>query len=194
MPNRTRRPALVAAVLLLAAAATTQRAAAQASPYAAETDRDIKALSQAEVDDLLTGAGMGFAKAAELNGVPGPRHVLDMAAELGVDDAQRPLIEDVFARMHGRAVRLGAEVVDLERELDAAFAAGQPTPQEVATRAVDLGRLYGELRANHLAAHLETAALLTPRQIVLYRELRGNAAGEGPRPHEPAVGDEHRHR
>ena len=42
------------------------------SPYAGQESREIKSLSPAEVDGYLAGAGMGFAKAAELNGYPGP--------------------------------------------------------------------------------------------------------------------------
>ena len=53
-----------------------------ASPYAGEEGREIKALSAADVDAYLTGQGMGFAKAAELNGYAGPKHVLELAAEL----------------------------------------------------------------------------------------------------------------
>ena len=42
-----------------------------------QSDRagDIKALSSEEVEQYLSGAGMGYAKAAELNRHPGPIHV-----------------------------------------------------------------------------------------------------------------------
>ena len=48
---------LVLGSLLPAAAATP-------SQYAGETAREIKALAPAEVSDLLSGKGMGFARAA----------------------------------------------------------------------------------------------------------------------------------
>jgi hypothetical protein len=38
------------------------------SPYAGQESRSIKSLSPEEVRGLLDGGGMGFAKAAELNG------------------------------------------------------------------------------------------------------------------------------
>src|SRR5216684_672751 len=63
--------------------------AAQPSPYAGQESRAIKALSEAEIDDLMNGRGMGLAKAGELNGYPGPIHVLDMGAELGLTQEQR---------------------------------------------------------------------------------------------------------
>ena len=36
----------------------------------------IRGLSEQEIDDLTNGRGMGLARAAELNGYPGPLHVL----------------------------------------------------------------------------------------------------------------------
>ena len=50
------------------------------SPYTGQEARGIKALSQDDIEGLLSGAGTpfgGMAKPAELNGYPGPRHVLD---------------------------------------------------------------------------------------------------------------------
>ena len=52
------------------------------SPYAGQETRAIKALSPEDLEELRTGAGMGLAKAAELNGYPGPLHVLALAKEL----------------------------------------------------------------------------------------------------------------
>jgi len=162
-------------LLLIALLALGARAGAQESPYAQEAPRSIAALSDQEVADLLDGAGMGFARAAELNGVPGPRHVLDMAAQLELSAPQRELIAEVFTRMQTRARRLGTAIVEQERELDLLFEHGQAAVPEVTRRTLELGRLYGELRGVHLAAHLETAALLEDRQIARYNELRGYA-------------------
>jgi hypothetical protein len=58
------------------------------SPYAGEQTREIKALSKEDIDELLRGGGWGLAKSAELNGMPGPTHVLDMAAELDLSAEQ----------------------------------------------------------------------------------------------------------
>jgi hypothetical protein len=41
------------------------------SPYAGQEKREIKALSAEDIEGYLTGQGMGFAKAAELNHYPG---------------------------------------------------------------------------------------------------------------------------
>ena len=58
------------------------------SPYVSETSREIKALSAEDISGYLQGQGMGFAKAAELNGFPGPKHVLDLSDELELSHLQ----------------------------------------------------------------------------------------------------------
>ena len=52
------------------------------TPYAEMQGRSIKALSDQQIADLNTGRGMGLALAAELNGYPGPSHVLELADKL----------------------------------------------------------------------------------------------------------------
>jgi hypothetical protein len=149
------------------------------SPYLDETDRDIKALGEQEVAGLLDGAGLGFAKAAELNGVPGPRHVLELASKLDLDEEQRSEVEAVYDRMHAESVELGALVVELERELDRAFADRRPTAAEVTRLAIEIGDARGRLRATHLVAHLDTARVLTSGQISRYGQLRGYSEHHG---------------
>lgn len=167
--------ALVIALALLPAACGPEPDPAR-SPYAGEESREIKALDSAEVAGLLAGEGLGYARAAELNGLPGPRHVLDDAAELELDDDQRARIQAIFDAMSAEAVRLGATIVERERELDRLMAGGAPTPGAVAERTLALGRLEGELRNVHLQAHLATTPILTPHQRTRYREIRGYAA------------------
>jgi hypothetical protein len=54
--------------------------------YAGQQTRAIKALSSEDIAALRNGEGMGMAKAAELNGYPGPAHVLALAAQLGLTE------------------------------------------------------------------------------------------------------------
>jgi hypothetical protein len=64
----------------------------QTSPHAGQEVRDIKSLSDGDIQSLQNGTGEAFggmAKMAELNGYPGPRHVLDVASELQFTDRQR---------------------------------------------------------------------------------------------------------
>jgi hypothetical protein len=143
------------------------------SPYAGYEGRPIKALSAQEIDDLLEGRGMGFAKAAELNSYPGPAHVLDLAPALAMTPGQQAAVEESRARMSVEAKRLGAELVAEEEALDRAFAHGHITPEELARRTALIGELQGLLRAVHLRAHLEMRKILTAGQIAQYDRLRG---------------------
>ena len=64
------------------------------SKYIGQEGRIIKSLSSEDIKSLQTGTGDAFggmAKLAELNGYPGPRHVLDLTNELKLSDEQRIL-------------------------------------------------------------------------------------------------------
>lgn len=146
------------------------------SPYAHQGSKELKTLSQQEVDDLTNGAGMGLARAAELNGYPGPRHVLELADSLALTAGQRAAVEDIFGGMQGRARELGGRILEAEKALDRAFAGGEQTEEALAAAVAEIARLQGELRTVHLQAHLATRALLTEHQIHEYDRLRGYAA------------------
>lgn len=122
---------------------TTGSAAQAASPYVDQHDRDIKALSQAEIEGYLDGKGMGQAMAAELNGYPGPKHVLELADKLELTASQRERTKVIFDRMHEEAVRLRERIVERERQLDLAFAAGDVEEQWLESTLADLGKLKG---------------------------------------------------
>ena len=81
--------------------------------------------------------------------------------------------------MSEAAKSLGAEMIDREQALDQLFAKGEMTPERLAAETIAIGELNGRLRAVHLAAHLETRALLRPEQLALYRQLRGYGESKG---------------
>ena len=64
---KPRTPFLALAISLIALPAP-----AADLPYAGQQTRAIKALSDDDIAALRAGEGMGMAKAAELNGYPGP--------------------------------------------------------------------------------------------------------------------------
>jgi Spy/CpxP family protein refolding chaperone len=165
--------ALVLGWILVLVSAFEGGAAPPASPYAGQESRAIKALSPEEIQDLLAGRGMGKAKAAELNRYPGPRHVLELADQLGLSAAQRAETERIFEGMQAEASRLGAEIVARERELDGRFAAGTMTAPELERLLDELGALESRLRMVHLRAHLAQRDVLTPAQRRQYEVLRG---------------------
>src|SRR5262245_35073714 len=81
-------------------------AGAHAQPYAGQQTRVVASLSDEDVRGFLDGRGMGLAKAAELNGHPGPMHVLELADELRLTPEQRALVTTAFDRMKAKARRL----------------------------------------------------------------------------------------
>lgn len=165
---------LVVAAVLSGCSATGEHAGH--SPYVGQQSRDIKALSEEEARGYVEGAGMGFAKAAELNGYPGPAHVLENAAALGLTPEQRRAIDFVMQAHKAEARALGAELLRRERELDALFATRQATAAAIDTKTFEIGLVQAKLRASHLKAHTATTALLTPEQIDRYNRSRGYAA------------------
>ncbi len=143
------------------------------SPYAGEQAREIKSLSASEIQALHQGAGMGYAKAAELNGYPGPMHVLELARQLQLSPEQRQASEQLMAQHKATARTLGGQLVDAERALDAAFAQKQIDAQHITVLTQRIGQLQATLRAEHLQTHLQQTALLNPQQIARYQSLRG---------------------
>lgn len=155
------------------------------SPYAGEAQRDIKALSAEEIRGYLEGAGLGFAKAAELNGYPGPRHVLDLAGRLSLSLEQRTRVEEVFRLMQAEVQALGRKFIETEHALDRLFAEGRAQEGDVRALAEQSGRLEGRIRSAHLTAHLAMMEVLTPAQVAAYKRLRGYEGSENaaPSPH-----------
>ena len=143
------------------------------SPYISQTDSPIRGLSSQEVDDLLAGRGAGYARAAELNSYPGPRHVLDLAKELSLSSEQEQAIQSAFESMQAQAQKLGSAVVRQEKGLSQEFANGTVNSERLDYYTQSLAMLYGQLRATHLNAHLQITPLLSPEQIKQYDQLRG---------------------
>jgi hypothetical protein len=154
--------------------------AQDAQPYSGLETREIKALSDEQIADLRAGRGMGFALAAELNGYPGPRHVIDLAEPLGLTDGQLAEVQALFVRMQAETIPIGERLILLEAALDRLFREQTITPAglEQPTRAI--GETEAELRAAHLKYHLSTMAALSPEQIGRYKALRGYAASGAP--------------
>ena len=105
---------------------------------------------------------MGMAEAAELNGYPGPAHVLTLAKELKLTESQRQQVQAIFQRMTAAAKPLGAKLVEREQALDELFATGEITTDRLTAETAAIAELQGQLRSVHLAAHLETRPLLDP--------------------------------
>jgi hypothetical protein len=150
--------------------------ASDQSPYVGEEVRSIKSLSENEIASLRNGEGMGFAKLAELNHFPGPKHVLDVANELGLSPQQIAETKSLYEEMRRDAVLLGEKIVAAESGLDTDFEQGTISAESLEAALLQIGYLQAQLRNVHLRAHLSQAQLLKPEQIQEYDALRGYGA------------------
>jgi len=146
-----------------------------ASPYAGFTDREIKALSAEEIVGLLNGDGLGMALPAELNRYPGPRHLLELGAMLGLSPDQESEVQAVFDAMQAQAQSLGQTIVELERDLDRSFVKGTITEARLDELLEAIALHRARLRATHLRAHLLVLPVLTESQREHYERARGYA-------------------
>ena len=172
---------------VLALALTAPAAAQHAQPYAGMQARAVKALSPDQIADLKAGRGMGLALAAELNGYPGPSHVIELAKELDLTPAQKQQAQALFDAMKAETVPLGEALIAAEGDLDRQFAARSITPVSLAVATDAIGATQAKLRAAHLKYHLTMLDVLTPEQVKRYAELRGYGGGAAPPGHTPGM-------
>jgi hypothetical protein len=136
-------------------------------------NREIKALSQEQLEDLKAGKGMSLALPAELNGYPGPAHVLELADKLKLSADQNKRMQELFNAMSQEAKKLGLEVIEGERALDTLFSNKSVTRQNLTQATRNAGQAQARLREAHLRYHLSTIELLTKDQVDAYNRLRG---------------------
>src|SRR6195256_6891544 len=105
---------IAAGVVAILAGLSSNALAQSAQPYSGMQNRSIKALSEQQVADLKAGRGMGLALAAELNGYPGPSHLLELADQLGLSDAQRVTVRSLFDAMKAETIPIGARLIAQE--------------------------------------------------------------------------------
>jgi len=150
---------------------------ALAAPPAQAGQAAHHACLEEERQAIERGQGFGMGLVADRNGFPGPRHILDMKDELKLSAAQVRDVEQLFDKMHSRAVELGNELLAREAELDRLFAQGVSEEAAVRRLLTESALLRAELRWVHINAHLEARELLSPEQRHAYHAAR-YASGE----------------
>lgn len=143
------------------------------SPYSGQESLHIKALSHEEIQGYLSGSGMGFARAGELNHYPGPKHVLELGEDLRLSEGQLTQTQQIYDEMQREAVRLGRLYVDKEQELDRLFVENVANERQLKLLIYEIANLKSELRFVHLKAHLKMKQVLSLAQITTYDKLRG---------------------
>jgi hypothetical protein len=146
------------------------------SAYAGEEIREIKSLSAEDITELKRGGGWGFAKPAELNGMPGPSHVLAMRQALALTPSQLELAQELFEKMRRTAIQEGERLIAAERDLESGFQSGLINESGLHQKLGQIERSRTTLRFIHLSAHLEMKKLLDRHQVEKYNELRGYTA------------------
>ncbi len=166
--------ACLSALLTVASGAYAQTHG-HTSPYAGQQNRTITSLSAEDQAALAAGQGWGLAKPAELNGVPGPAHLLELAQKIGLSADQMEKLKQLYAQMREQAIALGHEYMQAERSLDDYFKASQFSDAQLRAKVDQASQALANLRYLHLSYHHRALSVVTPEQVQRYNELRGYA-------------------
>lgn len=200
LQNKVKQLCVVLSLALVAISINPLKIFASSEPeykskYIGQEKRDIKTLSDADIKELRAGGGWGLAKAAELNGLPGPKHILEMKEEIELTDEQEKKIIALYKDMKKEAIGLGNKVIEYEEELNIRFAERNINEKELAELLGNISETYKKLRFTHLSAHLKTPSILTESQIKQYNTLRGYSSDDPctniPKGHDPAMWRKH---
>ena len=147
------------------------------SPYAGQEARQIKALSATEIAAYVEGKGQGFAKPAELNGYPGPMHVLELSDQLALTSQQKAASSALLATHKAQVRELGLNFIAAEAALEKLFSSKLATADALRIAIDESAKIHSQIRAAHLETHLQQTALLSNEQNTLYQRLRGYNTG-----------------
>lgn len=145
-------------------------------PYAGMQHRAIKSLSDQDIQELKRGGGWGLALAAELNGMPGPAHLLELKDQIPLTADQVAKAQALFEDMKKAAIPGGERLIAAEAALEAAFATGRADEASLRQLLAEAEAARAGLRYIHLSQHFKTVQFLRPEQIRRYQVLRGYAA------------------
>lgn len=155
--------------------ALAQHDHAARSPYAGMQGRTIKSLSDADIKELRRGGGWGLALPAELNGAPGPAHLLELREKIPLSQDQVEKIQVLYDNMRKAAIPTGERLIAAEAAIEAAFAKRAVGEASLRSLLAEAESARTELRLIHLSQHYKTVQFLKPEQIERYNVLRGYA-------------------
>lgn len=143
------------------------------APYAGLETREVKSLSEQDIEEIRRGGGWGLALPAELNGRPGPAHLLELKDDLGLSAEQVLAITEIYEAMRADAIAAGERFIAAEAAVSDAFEGTDLSEDVLQGLLVEAAEARADLRFVHLSRHLETPDLLTEAQIQKYNALRG---------------------
>jgi len=144
-------------------------------PYAGMQNRAIKSLSDNDINELQRGGGWGLALAAELNGMPGPSHLLELKDKIPLASDQVDKTQVLLNEMRKAAIPTGERLIAAEKALESAFASEKVDEPSLRRLIAESESARSELRFIHLSQHYKTVQFLKPEQIKRYNILRGYA-------------------
>lgn len=187
--------AFLSGMIMVSASLAQQHSHGEAAtPYAGLQSRQIKSLSEDDIAQLRRGAGWGLALPAELNGKPGPAHVLELSDELELSAGQAAEIRKLHTAMKADAVAAGEKFIQAEAALSDAFAGGDLAESRLRELIVASEKARADLRFVHLVYHLSTPRILTQEQVAAYNRLRGygdDPCARVPEGHDPDMWRKH---
>ena len=166
---------LLALAICLPLWTSAQHSHGSQTPYAGMQNRAIKSLSDSDINELRRGGGWGLATAAELNGMPGPAHLLVLKEQIPLTADQVTKTQALLDEMRKAAIPTGERLIAAEKALEAAFAAGKVDEPSLRRLLAEAESARTELRFIHLSQHYKTVQFLKPEQIKRYNILRGYA-------------------
>ncbi len=189
-------PALISTALLATIWIQVATAGQEhASKYSGQEKRTIKSLSPDDIAELKRGGGWGLAKAAELNGLPGPAHLLELKDDIGLSVNQTQEIQALYNEMNKQAIEYGKRLISQELQLERRFQSDPPSAGDLTTMLTAIERTRTKLRFIHLATHLKTPLILSKQQVATYNKLRGYTANSPceniPKGHDEAMWRKH---
>lgn len=166
---------LLALAICMPLSTLAQHSHGTQTPYAGMQNRAIKSLSDSDLKELRRGGGWGLALAAELNGMPGPAHLLELRDQIPLTQDQVAKTQALFDGMRDAAIPTGERLIAAETALETAFAKGAVDEAALRRLLVEAESARTELRFIHLSQHFKTVQYLKPEQIERYNILRGYA-------------------
>ncbi|MGH1438645.1 MAG: hypothetical protein ACRBBR_00930 [Cellvibrionaceae bacterium] len=141
--------------------------------YSGQENRPIKSLSESDMLALKNGSGWGLAKSAELNGLPGPVHVIELQEELDLSESQLKQVQAIWQNMNSEAIKQGERYIQAEKAIERYFQERRDNAQELKALLAHSAQQLALLRGVHLDAHLKIKPILSQHQVMLYKRHRG---------------------
>ena len=152
-------------------AAQHQHHPESATPTPAAMESKHHAFLEEERAAIGRGEGFGMAMPADMNGYPGPKHILELKKELKLTAEQEAAVQKLMADMKTKALAKGKEVLAAEDRLGQYFKEGR-SEAELREETYRVASLRAELRWVHLGTHLAAKKVLTAEQNAVYTKLR----------------------